>query len=465
MPKLDSSTQTQFPTISDHEPLRETRFDPPHELARGDDSVQDLSEEPGMAPAKPVTAEQHQSAQATALQSVEAVFATMARDSGADQFSAASAQQFHIHAVQLAEHLDGRQRELDRREAELHARLAQHESSARNSRLWFQERHHDLLDRQSQLEQHEQQLAARLVEFDKRLEAENSASQASLNVHQAEAGVLAERRDELTVLEFDLQQRQSAVDELAARVAQRSDLCDQQELKVQQQEDSLAASEALLARGLIELNEERRLFEEEQTEVRRRREEQQQGFVEKQRRCEIDLEKQKEVLTARFQQLEHRGAALDQLREELVRLQREALEMRLATEELWAELSGLVPPAVITQSLARLRAKLAANYRLQSTDVAQQRKETEELATGVSQQHERLVSQKREFESWIAAQRREIEHQAAQLVAREQELESQQLQIHHLRSQWDGERHRLESESRRLQSELRRKISNSAALA
>jgi hypothetical protein len=45
----------------------------------------------------------------------------------------------------------------------------------------------------------------------------------------------------------------AAVEELAARVAQRSDLCEQQQQAILQREESLATSEALLARGLVEL--------------------------------------------------------------------------------------------------------------------------------------------------------------------------------------------------------------------
>jgi hypothetical protein len=115
--------------------------------------------------------------------------------------------------------------------------------------------------------------------------------------------------------------------------------------------------------------------------------------------------------------------------------------------------------------LARLRTKLAENYRLQTADAIQQRKEAEELTIGVSLQHQKLTAQKREFEAWIATQRREIEQQASQLAAREEELDSQRQQIEHQRLQWDGERHRLEGEHRRLHGELRRRIVNAPAMA
>ena len=99
----------------------------------------------------------------------------------------------------------------------------------RNARLWFQERHHDLLNRQAELEEHDRQLSERLAEFDKRLEAESSATHAALGIQQEQGQALSVKQDELSVRELELQQRQAAVEELAAGVAQRSDLCEQQE--------------------------------------------------------------------------------------------------------------------------------------------------------------------------------------------------------------------------------------------
>ena len=49
--------------------------------------------------------------------------------------------QVEVQAMQLAEHLRGRQQELDHREAELNARAAKLESDSRSVRLWLEERH------------------------------------------------------------------------------------------------------------------------------------------------------------------------------------------------------------------------------------------------------------------------------------------------------------------------------------
>ncbi len=63
-----------------------------------------------------------------------------ARPSGGMIEAASLAQQLHTQAVQLADHLSGRQRDLDHREAELNARAAELDASLRRPRLWLAQR-------------------------------------------------------------------------------------------------------------------------------------------------------------------------------------------------------------------------------------------------------------------------------------------------------------------------------------
>jgi DNA repair exonuclease SbcCD ATPase subunit len=162
------------------------------------------------------------------------------------------------------------------------------------------------------------------------------------------------------------------------------------------------------------------------------------------------------TLWNRSDELDARHTAIKQLQAEVTRTQRETLEMRLATEELWGQMSGSVPPATVTQSLARLRAKLAEHYRLQAADIAAQRKDLEDLAAKVTLQHQQVAAQKRELDVWTTHQQSEIESQAARLVAREEELDREQDRTRQQRTQWDSNRRKMEAEIRRLQNEARR---------
>ncbi len=147
---------------------------------------------------------------------------------------------------------------------------------------------------------------------------------------------------------------------------------------------------------------------------------------------------------------------VDQMRGDLLRIQRETLEMRLATEELWIQMSSVAPAAVLTQSLARLRAQLAENYRLQAAEVETQRREAEQLTAAVAKQHQQLLAQKQEWQQSAGAEQRQIELQAARLAAREEEFNRQQEREYHAQQELETDRRRLELENRRLQAELRR---------
>jgi DNA gyrase/topoisomerase IV subunit A len=109
-------------------------------------------------------------------------------------------------------------------------------------------------------------------------------------------------------------------------------------------------------------------------------------------------------------------------------MQRETLEIRLSTEELWIELSGAAPPAALTQSLGRIRSKLAEEYRQANAELAEQRKELEEIRTQMTLQFEKLNERKQQFDRWVADRREELQQQASRLVAREQQIRHEERQ-------------------------------------
>ena len=90
-----------------------------------------------------------------------------------------------------------------------------------------------------------------------------------------------------------------------------------------------------------------------------------------------ELEEQRRAVARRSEQLDRSRAALEQLRGELGQLHRETLEIRLATEELWVQLSGVAPPAALIQSLGGIRNKLADHYRSAQSELRARKEEIE----------------------------------------------------------------------------------------
>ena len=135
-------------------------------------------------------------------------------------------------------------------------------------------------------------------------------------------------------------------------------------------------------------------------------------------------------------------------------MHRETLEIRLATEELWAELSGAAPPAALTRSLGRIRSRLADHYRQAAADLQQKREELERLRDQLSEQYEKLVRQKRSFDAWTGECREEVERQAARLQARGDELDRREADMGEYARAAQAEKLELQQETRRLRAKL-----------
>ena len=136
------------------------------------------------------------------------------------------------------------------------------------------------------------------------------------------------------------------------------------------------------------------------------------------------------------------------------RIHREALEIRLATEELWVQLCGSAPPAALTRSLGQVRAKLAEHYRMAAAEVAEKKVELETLRNQLAEEHKKLTRQKVGLEQWATGRQQEVEQQAQRLVAREEELERQETTFNDRVRQWQGERLGYQQEIRRLKAQF-----------
>jgi hypothetical protein len=226
--------------------------------------------------------------------------------------------------------------------------------------------------------------------------------------------------------------------------------------ELQSRRTHLAEAEALLERAQRETAEfhQALLAERKQFDAERKSERQRQDEL--RRRSETDLQRRREALEAASQQLELRRAAVDQMRAELTVAQREALENRLAAEELLGQLAGAIPPAQLSHQIARSRARLGDCYRLQQEDVSDQRRQLETLAAQISEQHNRLSAQKRELEQWLRERTAECEADSSRLAQRESLLDRQRDLVEKQRFDWEHERQEYQHQIRRLLAELGR---------
>jgi chromosome segregation ATPase len=309
-------------------------------------------------------------------------------------FDAETAERIRAQAEQLAEHLRQRQQELDAREAQINARLAQFDSDMRAARLW-------LTERESQLDYRGEEIAGQEQELKSRLE------------RLAAAKTEQDRQGEAQTQEHTLD-------------GEIRELYEQ------------------LVRQRRELQEEARL--------------QQERFELQQRLALEDLEKKRQAIERRAEHADQSRLALRQLRAELAQMHRETLEIRLATEELWARLSGDAPSAALTQSLGRIRAKLSAHYAQAKAELHRQRTELESLRAQLAAQCKKLVQEKRQIEQWSSVQREQSQNQVELLAARERQLQEREAELLQRGRRWQTDRLNYQHEIRRLRSRLSRSM-------
>jgi chromosome segregation ATPase len=302
----------------------------------------------------------------------------------------AISRQVQSQATQLAEHLRSRQKELDHREAELNAWAAQLERDRLAARIWLEERNAEL--------------------------EETAAPAESIFIEDETIRRLAEALSE-------------------------------RERRLSESESALESQRAALQEFHSVLTADRQLLEEE-TLARRER------LAADHAQLAADIEAKRREVQQRSEQADHAHAALEQFRGELGRIHRETLEIRLATEELWAELSGSAPPAALTRSLGRIRSRLAEHYRAANQEQDEKKGELERLRGQLSELYEKLVRKKRRFDAWTAECRAEVEQQAARLLARGEELDRREADMGEFVRRTHAEKLELQQEIRRLRSRL-----------
>ena len=261
--------------------------------------------------------------------------------------------------------------------------------------------------------------------------------------------MVAQREQELARRESEIAAQQSATQEAALGAAQQA----AEEYRVRKMQ--LDEAESLLIDALADLDTHRQAVVTERKQAERDARAERRHIAAVQHAAEIELMQKRETLQRRSEQLDSRQAAMEQMRTELTQLHRETLEMRLAIEETWAQLSGIAPPALVTQTLSRIRSRLADSHRLEIDELAARKDELEAVALKLVEQHEKVAAQKKEVQTWARHEREEFERLAAQLAAREKAVEQDAARIESKQTEWISERRKYQQEIRRLLQQLR----------
>ncbi|MCA9169385.1 MAG: hypothetical protein KDB23_17050, partial [Planctomycetales bacterium] len=152
------------------------------------------------------------------------------------------------------------------------------------------------------------------------------------------------------------------------------------------------------------------------------------------------LEQQRRLHRQREFRLERREKAIEQLHEEVTTLHREALELRLAAEQIWNELAEEHPQDQLGQSLTEIRNKLTDHYRMANDTLARRRDELHQLRAEVSLQEQRVRQQRRDIQLWADRRYDEIEARTVKLLMRERELDQIEGDFNRQTLEWQKQR-------------------------
>jgi len=381
----------------------------------------------------------------------------------AEQNSAADEAQ-SLAGQDLAE----RQQLLDARQAELYEQVEQ----LTNDRAKLAERESRIDARQKETEQKAEQLSAQQVESRKAIH-KAKADAAEVELQSAKQRELQEDIEnqlaDLSVRETQLAARHAEVSAAIKRFESLG-VTEQKIAELTEQAQQFAARSRYLDEAEQLLSEEQSALAEERRQLQSERQKTQEDMVAERRRIEAERADAKQLAAhnqqqadARQTQLDQRQASLEQLQSELEVGQREVLEMRLATEETWAQLAGALAPATLTRSIAQVRSRLADQYQHTLQQLADRRQELENVSSELAAEHGRLDEQRSRLQLWAGRREADIEQRAARLVGREHELDRQQRHYEQLETRWALERDEYREQIRNLLSESRKYSLRAAA--
>lgn len=157
----------------------------------------------------------------------------------------------------------------------------------------------------------------------------------------------------------------------------------------------------------------------------------------------------------RQSELAKRERQLEKLHDEITLLHREALSMRIATEQTWTQMAGVGSDQDVASSMRRLRQSLDDNYRLANDELQRRRTEMAAYSQRLAEQEARLRTQIRDAQLWIDRRWNELESRDAQLLVRENAIDHREAEFERQSLEWQRQREEYRDEIEQLSRRLR----------
>lgn len=152
-----------------------------------------------------------------------------------------------------------------------------------------------------------------------------------------------------------------------------------------------------------------------------------------------DLRRQQDMLALHVQNLEGRRERLDKLRAELEETHRTTLEMRMAIEEAWAQMTQAAGEDSAKQRIEAAQQQLSNHYRFLRETLTEQRRELDEMRQAFQQQKDEFHSEQQALTEWAATEERRLRDQSTTLKTKTEQLDMRE-------SAWRSASHRWVTE-------------------
>lgn len=346
--------------------------------------------------------------------------------------------QVHTQASQLAAHLQAQQHDLDHRQSEVNARIAAMENEIRTAQIWLAERRQELDDDRARLSEKEDLLSRRL--HDLGIVTREGSTQAVETELTRRAEAVRQREAEIALAAAELSEKQNVYEQQCAQLEVRRRYLDNLETMLEKEQQDLAES--------------LQQFEAEQTRWEQRLRQRREQLSEQNAHSEELRVRRSAALQRRAAKLQQRERAVQRLRDQVAHAEREVLESRLASEQVWSQVTDTVGDEAAGQRLRQARARLANHYSLTKTELVEEREQLERLAARILKEHEAVDQQRATLREWVTQQQQRLNEQAEHLEARQRQLARRDIEQDELRLRWQQERAGYQKQIRKLLARL-----------
>jgi len=191
-----------------------------------------------------------------------------------------------------------------------------------------------------------------------------------------------------------VQQLRTQAVQLADHLAVRQDELDRREAELDARtaevESSLRNARLWVSQREADLKQLRQRWIEERRKAEAELDAARERLDQESRRDRADLQEKRRALERRAEDVDRARVALHRVHEEVARMHRETLQMRLANAELRAELGAFVPAEVQQRTLKQIRVKLSEEYRRASEELSRQKQELLAIRHDLAEQHRKL---------------------------------------------------------------------------